>query len=111
MANQERPGTPGIPEIDDPATPHPSRKDREIQDPSPRTTPIDNPKVRANEKRGTTPDDADEDSDTATPQRPGRGDVNSPDHQRRADEGGRENDANPAQYPERRTSTDRTGNR
>lgn len=95
MANQERPGTPGTPEIDDPGTPHPTRKDREIQSPSPRTAP----------------DDTDEDGDTGTPQRPGRGDVNSPDHQSRADEGGRENDANPAQDPERRTSTDRTGNR
>jgi hypothetical protein len=122
MANQERPGTPpGTPEIDDPGTPHPSRKDREIQSPQPRTTPIENPKVRANEKRGSTPgkpgtpsttpdSETDDDGDTETPQRPGRGDVNSPD-QRRAEEGGRENPENPARDPERRSSTDRTGNR
>ncbi len=120
MANQERPGT-GRPEIDTPATPHPSREDREIQNPPPRTNPTENPKVRANQKSGqgkssnppTTPVTGGDEDDETIEQRPGR-DRLTQDQPRRADQDPQQDrgrQSNPAGDPERRTETERKGNR
>ncbi len=122
MANQERPGT-GRPEIDNPGTPHPGREDREIQNPAPRTKPPENPKVRTNPKAEqgkpsrdppTTPVSGDDDDERDTTiQRPGH-DRTTQDQPRRADQDPQQDrgrQSNPAGDPERRTETERKGNR
>ena len=119
MANERKtPGkTPGEPGPDVPKTPHPDRE-RRIGDPETDRPEIEsggnNPGPRTGQRGTGNPgtDDGDDEMETGPGPRTGGKGTERPDEQRTRQGGeGRTNPQNPAQDPERRTSTDRTGNR
>jgi hypothetical protein len=111
MANERKTPqkSPNDPGSDVPKTPHPDRE-RRIGDPQ-----TDRPEIESganNPPANPGVDDGDDEMETGSGPRPGGKGTERPNEQRTQQGGeGRTNPQNPAQDPERRTSTDRTGNR
>ena len=107
MANERKTPQkgPSDPGPDVPKTPHPDRE-RRIGDPE-----TDRPEIESGGNPGI--DDDDDEMETGPSPRTGGKGTERPNEQRtrQGGEGGRTNPQNPAQDPERRSSTDRTGNR